>query len=178
MIILVIINIVGFFFGMYYYWYQLSITPWFLWIFVIDCPLYALLFAVVLTMRLKGKTSNLLNTVTSIGLVKYGLWTGIVVVLFWNYYFSTAAIIYSMIFPLHIGMILEGLLLIPKTRVAIFYLPLVTSWFLINDFMDYIVGTVPLIPPGYMPFLFIESVAATFVMTMLVFTLSIISRKK
>jgi len=162
LILLILVNIGGFFFGIYYYWYQLGMTPWPLWIFVIDCPLYAIMFAAILTLRFRKKTYNLLNFLTSIGLIKYGLWTGIVVVMNWEYFFSASPYIYAMLFPLHIGMILEGLILVPKTKIILFYLPLVTSWFLINDFFDYLVGTLPLIPPVYIDFLFVGSVTVSF----------------
>jgi len=35
--LIVLINIAGSAFGLYYYWEQLMMTPWYYWIFVPDC---------------------------------------------------------------------------------------------------------------------------------------------
>ncbi|VVB60927.1 Uncharacterised protein [uncultured archaeon] len=180
-------NILGFIYGIYYYSYQLSITPAYLWIFVIDSPLPVILFAIICGMILFESAANYAGGFKSLkstntlkgfhdlkksppqslllfsffGLVKYGLWTDIVIYLFRDYFFSINPLIYGLNFPLHFGMILEGLLLLhllkPKMRDIIF----VGGFYFLNDYLDYFYGTVTLIPEGYHTFLMIESFAMT-----------------
>jgi uncharacterized membrane protein YpjA len=172
LIFLILVNICGFFAGIYYYYIQLSMTPAYFWIFVIDCPLYTLLMAVVLVMKLKEKRSDVLNFLTSAGLIKYGLWTGIVVFLYRDLFFAVNPVIYSLLFPLHIGMILEGIILIPHFKTSVnFFLP-VLGWFLLNDYMDYFIGTVPIIPGTYIEFLTWKSFATSIVITAAIFAIT------
>lgn len=175
---LLLVNLAGFLFGIWYYLPQLSGTSPLLWLFVIDCPLYVFLFAGICALKLKGKTiPDWLYYLTSVGLIKYGLWTGLVVFLYWETFFSFSPVLYTILTPLHVGMILEGLVLIPRmgeiqegARMRKLLQPLfVCGWFLLNDWLDYFLGTHPLVPPTHLGFLMWESFAATISLTILVF---------
>lgn len=167
---LLLVNLGGFLFGLYYYWQQLSVSPSWLWIFIIDCPLYALLFAVICFRHLKkAGVPRWLYYLTAVGLIKYGLWTGLVIWLHGEYFFSTAPVMYAALFPLHIGMILEGIVLVPWYRIRGWHLPAVLSWFLLNDWLDYFRGTLPLIPDTHVQFLLWESVSAGVLLSLGIF---------
>ncbi len=164
---LFLINLAGFLFGIYYYSYQLSITPFWAWIFIIDCPLYVLLFSALCLMKLKSRAvPGWLLFITSVGLVKYGLWTGLVIWLYSGHFFAVSPVLYSLLFPLHIGMILEGLVLLPHLRAKAAQTVPVLFWFLLNDFLDYFAGTLPLIPETFVTSLMWESFAATFLFSL------------
>lgn len=186
---LLLVNVTGFLFGIWYYLPQLSQSNPLLWLFIIDCPLYVLLFAAICGLRLKGNDldqrskSNApsvpgwLYYLTSVGLVKYGFWTGLVVFLYWNVLFSAAPVLYSILFPLHIGMMLEGIILIPRTgkiqegawKRKLLEPLLVCVWFLLNDWLDYFMGTVTAVPPAHLGLLMWESLAATLILTIGIF---------
>ncbi len=164
---LFLINLAGFLFGIYYYSYQLSITSPLTWIFIIDCPLYVLLFSVLCLMKLKSKTiPTWLLFLTSVGLVKYGLWTGLVIWLYSAHFFSISPAMYSILFPLHIGMILEGIVLLPHFRARAVHVLPVFFWFLLNDFLDYFASTLPLIPDTFHTFLLWESLAVSILLSL------------
>ena len=173
LISLFLVNLAGFLFGVYYYSYQLSLFPFWTWIFILDCPLYVLLFSLLCLLKLKNKhIPHWFYYLISIGLIKYGLWTGIVIWLYSEYFFSISPVIYSVLFPLHIGMILEGLVLLPHFRAKPIHLLPILLWFLLNDFLDYFAGTLPLVPETFLSFLMWESFAVSIILTPLIFYLS------
>ena len=170
---LFLVNLAGFIFGIYYYYYQLSITSLWSWVFIIDCPLYVLLFAVICALKLKNKSiPDGFYFLTSLGLIKYGLWTGLVIWLYSGHFFSISPILYSLLFPLHIGMILEGVVFFPHFKVKPKCALIVLFWFLLNDVLDYFFGTLPLIPETFTNLLMWESFIATLVLASLIFSLS------
>lgn len=164
---LLLINVAGFLFGVWYYLVQLSATNPLLWVFILDCPLYVLLFALMCGLRLWYRDiPDWFYYLTSVGIIKYGFWTGLVVFLYWGVFFSAAPLLYSILFPLHIGMILEGLILIPRFKVKLVHMLPVLGWFLLNDWLDYFMGTVTSILPTYLDLLMWESFAATLILTL------------
>lgn len=159
---LAIINFVGFLYGIYYYHYQLSITPFYLWIFTLDSPLPVLLFVFVsYFLYYNKKMPQWLLFLVIVGLIKYGFWTALVIILFRDYFFGFAPLIYALNLPLHIGMMLEGAVLTVKLKPKILDLGIVLAFFLINDILDYFFGTLPIIPNTYNSYLLIESLAVT-----------------
>lgn len=143
-IILILINLGGTGFGFYYYQQQLVKTPNYLWLFVPDSPLYCLLFVISMVLILMNKKSNLLFAIASIGLIKVGLWTCFVIPLYSKFFLSPSFFNYYLIlWILHFGMIVEAFVLIYQINFKKLnvFIPLI--WFLLNDFFDYFVGTVP-----------------------------------
>lgn len=153
LISLIIINLLGSIYGFYWYREQLAVTPWYLWLFTPDCPLFALLFVFVLLGFLLNKRNHILETITWMGLIKYGIWTVFVITLFFYAVFkhdlqvsnqflaAETALLIS-----HIGMFIEGCILtryLKLTRINV----LVTGiWFLLSDVLDYGVGVYPCLP--------------------------------
>lgn len=134
-------NIAGSLFGLYYYWDQLMITPWYYWIFVPDCPLYTFFLIFMMIFLIMGKRYNTFNVITTVGLAMYGTWTMIVLLYFNEVYFSPAnALMSTGLFVSHGGMALESVLLIPylkKTGIITWFIA--GAWFLLQTFFDYFV---------------------------------------
>lgn len=136
------INLAGFLYGLYYYWPQLTHTPAWLWIFVIDCPLYAILFAITFAMAFKGVKNNAFAFITATGAFKYGLWTIIVLPFFGEYFFTPQnAGVSFFLFIAHIGLFLEGLLLAGALKVTPKIAGIGLLWMLLNDFLDWFPAT-------------------------------------
>lgn len=142
--LLLLINVAAVFAGAWYYQDQLSATPLPLLLFVPDCPLYVLLAIPILL----GITRNpAYSFIVSIGMAKYGLWTVAVLLFHWNVYSLPAFLPVTLIFIFgHLGMAFEGIAILPKKKVGLAVLALALAWFLLNDYVDYFLGTVPPIP--------------------------------
>ncbi len=167
---LAMVNIGGFFFGMYYYIYQLSVTSPSLWIFVIDCPLYVILFAGICLALYKGKSiPSWFLLLVAVGMIKYGIWTVVTIFLYLEHLLSVSLIVNGAMPFLHAGMILEGIVLLPHIRAKLWHVPAVLGWFLLNDFADYFMGTVPILPPTHLNFLMWESLIVTLILTPVIY---------
>lgn len=169
LLFLIAINVFGFFAGTYYYYPQLSETPLYLWVVVLDCPIAVLLFAIVCALiYLKVEVPKILEFFTSAYIIKYGIWTLLAITLYWNYYVTNETL-GILTFLLHVGMVLEGAVLIPRISPSKHNTVIVLLLLLANDFFDYFLGTVTRIPETYMGFLMYESFAASVLITLLIF---------
>lgn len=143
--LLIIGNIVGAIFG-FTWWYgeQLLRSPFYLWIIVAPCPVYASLFVVCFLMilvriKVHNFITQLLLFVTSTGLIKYGIWT----VFFWlSFPMVSNSLPLYIIFWLvvsHLVMAAESFILIKniKTEHNSLFILLSLVWFLTNDFFHY-----------------------------------------
>ena len=167
--VFVMINIIGFFLGLLFYLPQLSENPQVWQIpFIIDCPLYALLFAIVIVLRVVGMENKELKLITSVGCMKYGIWT-----LFALAYFGFPGKFSIPLFIAHIGLFLEGLFLIGRAEVEKMDFILLLAWFLLNDFLDYGYNLHPPLPSVD---IFVEAFAY-FLTFSLVFGSHVLSRK-
>lgn len=163
---LVLVNLAGIAFGLDYYWTQLSVSPWQQWLFIADCPMYAGLFVVSLFFCRYGKLPRLLGFVSVVGLIKYAIWTILVIGLYAKELLFAQPAYYGFMISLHLGMIAESLVLLnflPKRLNAWPRVPDWTlAWFLLNDVFDYGFGTMPFLPDGrWTTLLTAESVLAT-----------------
>lgn len=141
--LVLIFEVLGSIYGYYWYKDQLSQTPWYLWLFTWDCPFYATLFSIWLFSYLRNSTlhkNNLFTAITWTGLIKYGIWT--VIVVQDSYYWGSPVTIDSLGLQIsHVVLFIQGLILLSKVQFK--NIGIVTTWMLINDYMDYIVGTYP-----------------------------------
>jgi len=145
--LLIAVNLLGFFYGVYYYGDQLAQTTPALWLLVIDCPLQALLFAIVLFLAVLSKGSGFLTALTAAGSLKYGIWTMFAVLFHGDYFLAgSLAFGYSLIFVSHFGQFLEGLFLSGVKKVSAGAAVAILLLYLLNDYSDYAWGTHPLIP--------------------------------
>jgi len=162
---LILINFLGFLFGIYYYMPQLGDTPQYMWLLVIDCPLYVVLFSIILPLELLERPlPDILKFITSVGLFKYGLWTVIVILLHFDFFFSINPLAYSLLLPMHVGMILESILLFSLFRSTTPSTLFVILFFILNDLSDYVIGTLPRIPETWVQLLFLESVIVSVIL--------------
>jgi uncharacterized membrane protein YpjA len=134
MLIGLVAGIVGF-----AYWYGPTFAryPVWQWPFVPDCPLFALLFVPALALILLNRRVPLYNAWVAFGLIKYGMWTVFVWVVYWvntGGDFTGESVIMTLS---HLGMILQGLFLLsflqmdwPTVIVCVF-------WYGLSDWMDY-----------------------------------------
>lgn len=140
---ILVAEVLGSIYGYYWYKEQLSITPWYLWLFTWDCPFYATLFSFWLFSYLKNyrlHRSALFTAITFTGLIKYGLWT--VVIVQDSYLLGSPVTLDRLGLQIsHFIMLIQGFLLINTVRVR--HIIIVWAWMLLNDFMDYFVGTYP-----------------------------------
>lgn len=144
--ILITINFAGFVWGIWYYYFQLTETSPLLWVFVIDCPLYTLLLAIVFIFAAIGLRNKLASALVAVGAIKYGIWTDFVLVYYGDYFFQSEPLPHSLaLFVAHIGLILQAFLLIGR-KIPKIYAAILLGWFLFSDYMDYIAGTAPYLP--------------------------------
>lgn len=171
LLFLIIANLAGFFAGIYYYWNQMMDSSPALWIVILDSPLSVLLFSVVcLLFYFRKRIPEALKFLASAYVIKYGIWTMLTLWLYWsNYRIFEDQAIGILNFFLHFGMIIEGIVLIPKIKPKISDAFIVLLLCLANDVSDYFFGTVTRIPPTYMSFLMAESFAASIIIVLSIF---------
>lgn len=127
-------SIVGF---VYWYGPTLARYPVWQWVFVPDCPLFALLFVVSLLLILYKRNWPPYDALVAFGLIKYGVWTVSVWILYWIYTrgdFSFESVTMSVA---HVGMILEGLFLLSFLKLDWPTVAACALWFGLSDWMDY-----------------------------------------
>lgn len=146
---LIVINFLGSLYGFYWYWPQLREFPVKVWPVIFDSPLATLFFSLFLLAIYFGRRIPLLEAMAFISMVKYGLWTSLVLghymVLTRSVPFDAAHLTLS-----HFSMALESFIFMRYYRPAAVWGLAATIWFVFNDYMDYYVGTVPTLPlPEY-----------------------------
>ncbi len=139
--LLIIINAIGSLIGLYYYWDQLMMTPWYFWPFVPDCPLYSFFIIFALIFIAMGKRYDTFNVITTVGLAMYGAWTMFTLIFFREVFFDPQNALMSMgLWVSHLGLALESVLLLPYIRKAGTISWLIAGvWFLAQAFFDYFV---------------------------------------
>ena len=140
----IVVNVIGFVWGTIgWYGEQLPQTPLILWIFVPDCPLVSLQFAIGLWGIRQGKRWTVFNLWTGLGSIKYGVWTCLIWLVYWaqtgNFFFLSV-----FMFVTHIGLIAQGvvLLLLTKEWSVREVLPAL-AYYVLADFVDYGLGHHP-----------------------------------
>ncbi len=144
--LVIFINIGGAIYGWYYYEYQLLSSPAYLWIFIADCPNSALMVAISLILIVKNLKNDFLSFFASCNALKYGIWTCFVILLYHDYFLSPERrLLYSCMFISHALLAAEA---VPLAYTVEFNKSCVLAllWLLLNDFMDYVIGTHPYIP--------------------------------
>lgn len=123
--------------GIYWYGPMLITTPLIFYLFVPDCPLSALLFAIALLGIKYNRRWYLFYTLTAFACVKYGLWT----VGYWMHDWGNGGMVEPisvMLFLSHVGLFVQGLLLLPyATRASLLGRIAVILWFMLSIYVDY-----------------------------------------
>ncbi|MFH1225066.1 MAG: DUF1405 domain-containing protein [Candidatus Diapherotrites archaeon] len=156
-------NLIGAAYGfLFFYGTQLSSTNPLLWVFVADCPLYALLFAACLLLLRAGRNPQWFLFLVSAGAVKYGIWTIFVLLYFPQFYFApAAALLYFSLLIAHLGLLAEPMLFAGRVAVSKSCPAIALAWLLLNDFADYALALHPPLPQGSEPFMAAATVAMT-----------------
>ena len=166
----IFLNAMGILAGAYVYADQIAMHPLYLALFVPDCPLYVFLSLLIIFGIIRNE---FFSFIVSIGMVKYGLWTVFVLFFHSSYYFAPGMLAISVIFVVgHMGMALEGLALLPQKKITLVMLVLAAGWFLLNDYSDYFLGTVPSLPPGGLAFVGGITIASSILLPLAFFTLA------
>jgi len=159
LVLLAIINFVAGIYSISYYSPQLSTTaPW-LWLFVVDCPFYAILFGVVVLLLAAGVRSGLLGLISVVGSIKYGLWTIFIFLLLPN------PLTYSTFLLSHALLIIETIVLWKVFSFKVKHFLLTIIWFLVNDYLDYVIGTHPWLLEEHFALIACFSIASSLVLT-------------
>jgi uncharacterized membrane protein YpjA len=160
---------VSFFFGYASYSKMFSEFSPALWVFIPDCPLYVALLLIVVVLDIKSDGFRFL---AGAGLVKYGLWTLMIFALYPEYYFAEPLARQTMVLVVgHVLMVFSSLIIIPK-KIDMRILLLVLAWFLLNDFMDYAVSTLPRFPDTHLDFVVQATVALSLISVLAIYKLS------
>lgn len=144
---LLAVNVVGAIFGYHWYAGQLSQLPLYTWIVVFDSPLSVTGVALAAYFRLRGRIVPWLELWAALAVIKYGAWAALLWIASWSTGTPVMAFDLFGLFLTHIGMILEGLIVLrhtppvrPKVTLAIL------GWFFVNDYFDYVHLLHPTIP--------------------------------
>jgi uncharacterized membrane protein YpjA len=181
--LIILANLGGAAFGfLVYYGRQLSLTSPLLWIFVPDCPLYALLFAAAFLFRAEPRPALLrawlpglpdlscLWFIIFAGALKYGFWTVFVLTAYSSFYFTPQAwLMYAMLYAAHLFLMFETALLAGRIRIRKSYLLVGLAWLLANDLSDYLLGTHPPLPEAATAFMFPATAAMSMAFTLLAY---------
>ncbi|NPV27644.1 MAG: DUF1405 domain-containing protein [Firmicutes bacterium] len=146
--------------GLGFFWYQeqLAHTAIKYWVFIPDCPEFALFFVLMLLGIRLNRRNQLFEVITWFGLLKYGAWTVSTIGLFFGavkLQHLEITLAYAgeelVLFVAHLGMFLEGLWLTQFLRLTGRRLLVTAGWFAIADYFDWVVGVFPRLP--YLPHL-------------------------
>ncbi len=159
-------NFIGFVWGtIYWYGAQLLQSPIYLWPFIPDCPLFALLFIPAFLLALRGKGNNAYNLLVAFGLIKYGVWTNLAWYGYWALGYPVSFMGIAMCLT-HLGMILEGIYLLYYLRPRLTWALAAGLWFAGSDYVDYGLGYFPAIPDlAVLPLLKWHTIAMTGLLT-------------
>ena len=147
----ILANLLGAIYGfVFYYGDRILSTPLPLVLFVPDCPLYVSLFIISILLvrdKVKSWASDLFIFISSVGLMKYCLWT-MFVILFFNSYFLSPMVagLYVMLFIAHFLAFVEVFVFVGKINSSHFFLAIAIIWLVLSDFVDYALGTHPTLP--------------------------------
>lgn len=161
---IILVNFAAALYGFFFFYpEQLMGTPLWLWLFVPDCPLYALWVGVSLLLLAMGKKNDLFNFIGAVGALKYGFWTVAVLLLYAQHYYpANGPFVYFMLLLGHVGLFLEALLLVGRVKVKAWHALVAGAWLAANELSDYVLfGTAPPIPVGTEQFMLLFTLAST-----------------
>ncbi|MEM4272003.1 MAG: DUF1405 domain-containing protein, partial [Candidatus Bilamarchaeaceae archaeon] len=110
-----------------------------------------------------GVKNSEFRLLVGVGMVKYGIWTLMIFILYSSYYWEPSLLWQTeVLFLGHILMVWGGLIMLPErpTRIG---LVIAAGWFLLNDVMDYGFGLRPAFPEDFLWFVERFSFASTII---------------
>ncbi len=146
LLMLALLNFIGFLTLPVYYGQQISVTNPLLWLFVPDCQLSALFFSVSILMIYLRKGKEWFIQLGLASSLKYGLWTLIVMLYRIDFYFN--GLDYWIIIIAHLFLMIQPLIFIKRFKLSKQSITAFTFLF-INDLIDYTLGTHPPLPTDF-----------------------------
>ncbi|MBX6377190.1 MAG: DUF1405 domain-containing protein [Clostridia bacterium] len=143
--LLVAVNGLGTLYGFYWYRAQLAATPPVYWPVIPDSPGASLLFTLLLLSLLAGRRRPALAAFAYLSMIKYGLWTVLVMGHLW---FVGGVVPFDSVYLSlsHLGMAVEAWLYLRAYRPRLPWALAAAAWLLFNDYMDYVHGFHPVLP--------------------------------
>ena len=132
------------------------------WIFIADCPFYAILFGVNVLLLLKGTPSKLLSFISIIGNIKYGFWTIFVILI------SPAFPGNNLFILSHLLLIIEVVLFYNLFEFRVKHVIFALLWFLANDYLDYVVLLHPPVAESVLQQVGLFSIGCSIIITLIV----------
>ncbi|MGB8955819.1 MAG: DUF1405 domain-containing protein, partial [Tumebacillaceae bacterium] len=135
-------NLLGSIYGFYWYKNQMEATDWYWNFFVPDSPTSSSFFTLVVLLWLLRKSSPLLEMISMVTNIKYGIWACGVILTYWA---ADGKLDPSdlMLMVSHGAMAIEVILFNFAYRFDWRVLWVGAIWLLFNDFVDYIYGIHP-----------------------------------
>ena len=134
---LALINLIAGIYSLSFYSFQLNSSNPLLWIFIADCPIAAILFALNIFLIARGIKLPWLCFLSIMASVKFGLWT-IFVLTISNNLLSLWWVVLA-----HILLLIELVVLLGLFDFRVKHVLLAIVLFSIGDYFDYVLGTHP-----------------------------------
>ena len=146
--LLIFASLAGIVFGFYYYYDQLISSPLWQWPFIPDSPIAVLLYALALALISIRRRSNKLDSIAFILMTKIGIWTTVVLLVYWDYYFTQSTLaLRSFILATHVLMVAMAALLLPAMKKEqLWFYPTLLAVLIALDWIDYALDTHPWLP--------------------------------
>lgn len=141
---LVLVNLGGVAYGLFYYGPQFGLTPAWLWPWVPDSPLSVGFFAVAIALHAARRPSQLADWLAFLANIKVGLWTGFVLLHYdasFHILQDPAGNLNFWLFWLHLAMALQAFVLARSLRMG-WWSWAAIGWFGFDIAMDY--GVAPI----------------------------------
>lgn len=149
----VLINLAGTVFGFWFYRFQFTETPVWLWPLVADSPIATFVIAVAFTLWALGRPNEYVTAVAFFGNIIFGLWTAWVLVTAWEASVAQSGLgMHLFLVGSHLAMVVQALVL---HRISAFRLrPIIvaTAVYTVNLAVDYFLPlTGPAGSAGFFP---------------------------
>ncbi|KEO84250.1 DUF1405 domain-containing protein [Tumebacillus flagellatus] len=135
--LLFLFNFLGSIYGFYWYGNQMAHTEWYWNFFVPDSPTSSSLFTIVVLLWLLGKRSKVLEMLSMVTNLKYGIWAVGVIITYWNANGRVDATDLMLMIS-HGAMAVEVVLYNFNYKFDNRVLWIGACWLLFNDFVDYV----------------------------------------
>lgn len=136
---LALVNLIAGIYSLSFYSAQLSQSSPLLWIFIADCPVAAILFALNIFLIVRGVKLPWLCFLSIMANVKFATWTIFVLIM------SNALLSLWWIAVAHLLLLIETIVLLGLFDFRVKHVLIAIVLFSIGDFFDYVLGTHPLI---------------------------------
>jgi len=158
--LLALANFAAGFYSISYYLPQHESNSFWFWVFIADCPLYAILFGINLLLLIGEKPSKALSFISIVGNFKFGLWTIFVLLI------SGAASAQWLFVLSHLLLIIETIVLLGLFEFRVKHVLLAVVWFILNDYLDYVASLHPFVPQGFLFYAAVFALASTIILSL------------